>query len=277
MADEDFSRDALVLAGHGSTVNTDSSTPVWEHAARIKAMGIFREVHVGLWKETPSFREALEACRPARIFIAPLFTSEGYFTREVLPREFGLTGRVTRRDGKEIIYCDPVGRHPYMVEALLKSAQHVLAGTPVDPFQTCLLIAGHGTPRNPNSRTVVLEVAERLRAARLYADCQAAFMEEEPFLKDWTALTPCRNVIAVPYFISDGLHAYEDIPVLLGISRNVREEGFQNPTLIDGRRIWYARSLGTEPRLTEVILALVRDAARSITVTTAPPDLHQSG
>jgi sirohydrochlorin cobaltochelatase len=264
MQDVDFSSDALILAGHGSTVNTDSSTPIWAQAERIKAMRRFREVHVGLWKEAPSFREALEACRPRRIFIAPIFTSQGYFTQEVLPREFGLEGRVTRRDGREIIYCDPLGLHPFMVEALLKSAQGVLAGTPVDPAQTCLLVAGHGTPRNANSRAVVLNVVARLQAARIYADCQAAFMEEEPFLKDWTALTSCKNVIVVPYFISDGLHAYEDIPVMLGISRNVREEGFRNPTWIDGRRIWYARSLGSEPRVAEVILALVRDAARTL-------------
>jgi sirohydrochlorin cobaltochelatase len=264
MQDVDFSSDALILAGHGSTVNTDSSAPIWAQAERIKAMRRFREVHVGLWKEAPSFREALAACRARRIFIAPMFTAEGYFTLEVLPREFGIRGRVTRGDGREVVYCDPLGLHPYMVEALLKSAQCVLGGTPVDPAQTCLLVAGHGTPRNPNSRAVVLDVVARLQAAGLYADCQAAFMEEEPFLKDWTALTACKNVIVVPYFIADGLHAHEDIPVMLGISRNVREEGFRNPTWIDGRRIWYARSLGGEPRVAEVILALVRDAARNL-------------
>jgi len=264
MAEPDFSRDALILAGHGSTVNIDSSTPVWAQAERIKAMRVFREVHVGLWKEAPSFREALAAARAERVFIAPMFTAEGYFTLEVLPREFGLEGRVTRREGREIIYCDPLGLHPYMAEALLKSAQQVVAGTPVDPAQTCLLVAGHGTPRNPNSRAVVFDVVTRLQAAGAYADCQAAFMEEEPFLKDWTALTPCKNVVVVPYFISDGLHAAEDIPVMLGITRSVREEGFRNPTPIDGRRIWYARSLGSEPRVAEVILALVRDAVRGL-------------
>ena len=264
MEEIDLSADALILAGHGSTVNADSSVPIWAQAERIKAMRYFREVHVGLWKEAPSFREALEACRPRRIFIAPMFTAEGYFTLEVLPREFGIQGRVTRANGREIIYCDPLGLHPYMVEALLKSAQRVLAGTPVDPAQTCLLVAGHGTPRNPNSRAVVLDVVSRLQAAGLYADCQAAFMEEEPFLKDWTALTSCKNVIVVPYFISDGLHAYEDIPVLLGITGSVREEGFRNPTVIDGRRIWYAQALGGEPRVAEVILGLVRDAAREL-------------
>jgi sirohydrochlorin cobaltochelatase len=262
----EFAQDALILAGHGSTVNADSSRPMWEQAERIKAMGLFREVHVGLWKEAPSFQQALDAVRASRVFIAPMFTAEGYFTLEVLPREFGLQGRVTRKDDREIIYCDPLGLHPYMVEALLKSAQNVLAGTPVDPAATCLIVAGHGTPRNPNSKAVVFDVVERLRAAGLYADCQAAFMEEPPLLTEWQVLTDCANVVVVPYFIADGLHAQEDIPVMLGISRNVREEGFRNPTLVQGRRIWYARSLGAEPRLAEVIVALVRDAARAVII-----------
>lgn len=263
-AEVDFSRDALILAGHGSTVNADSSRPIWEHAERIKARGLFREVHVGLWKEPPSFAAALDAARGERVFIVPLFTSEGYFTLEVLPREFGLEGRVTRNGGRTVVYCDPLGLHPFMAEALLKSAQAVVAGTPVDPAATCLLIAGHGTPRNPNSKAVVMDVAGRLRALGLYGDCLAAFMEEAPFLKDWQALTDCPNVIVVPYFVSDGLHSYEDIPVLLGMSRNVREEGFTNPTHFGRRRVWYARALGTEPRVAEVIVALARDAARQL-------------
>ncbi|MDX6765360.1 MAG: CbiX/SirB N-terminal domain-containing protein [Candidatus Methylacidiphilales bacterium] len=258
----EFSDAALILAGHGSTVNGDSSRPAWEQAERIKAMGHFAEVHVGLWKEQPSFREALAAVRARKVYIVPLFTAEGYFTNEILPREFGLEGRVTSRQGREIVYCDPIGGHPYMLEALLKSAQAVLAGTPVDPATTCLLVAGHGTPRNPNSKAVVMDVVGRLRALGLYGDCQGAFMEEAPFLKDWPVLTDCRQVVVVPYFISDGLHSFEDIPVMLGISANVREEGFRNPTHLHGRRIWYARALGGEPRLAEVVLALVRDAAR---------------
>lgn len=259
----DFSDAALILAGHGSTVNADSSRPTWEQAERIKSLGLFAEVHVGFWKEAPSFREVLGAVRAPRVFIAPLFTAEGYFTMEILPREFGLEGRVTKREGKEIIYCDPLGLHPYMLEALLKSAQAVLAGTPVDPETTCLMVAGHGTPRNPNSKSVVTDVVERLRSLRVYGDCQAIFMEEPPFIRDWTALTDCKNVIVVPYFISDGLHSFEDIPVMLGITENAREQGFRNPTHLHGRRLWYARALGTEPRVAEVIVALVRDAARA--------------
>src|SRR5436189_94912 len=43
-------------------------------------------------------------------------------------------------------------------------------------------------------------------------------MEELPLVSDWRKLTKTRHVVAVPFFISDGLHSYEDIPVLLGIA-----------------------------------------------------------
>ena len=44
------------------------------------------------------------------------------------------------------------------------------------------------------------------------------YMEEPPLVSDWRKLTESPNVVVVPFFISDGLHGYEDIPVLLGIA-----------------------------------------------------------
>jgi len=61
----------------------------------------------------------------------------------------------------------------------------------------------------------------------------------------------------VPFFISDGLHSYEDIPVLLGLTHNIKEQGFTNPHRENGRRLWYATAIGTEAFLADVILAQV--------------------
>jgi sirohydrochlorin cobaltochelatase len=41
---------ALVIIGHGSTVNPDSSAPAHAHAAEIMRRGIFAEVACGFWK-----------------------------------------------------------------------------------------------------------------------------------------------------------------------------------------------------------------------------------
>ena len=61
-----FSDSALVLIGHGSTLNPDSSAPTQAHARVIRERGIFHEVHSCFWKEEPSLREVREWWRARR-------------------------------------------------------------------------------------------------------------------------------------------------------------------------------------------------------------------
>jgi len=256
-ADRNYRQAALVLAAHGSTMNADSSRPTREQAERIRALGLFAEVQVCFWKELPYFRDVLAQVKADTVYIVPNFTSEGYFTRQVLPREFGLSGPVSTVGGKTVYYAQPVGVHPHMTEALLHCARQVVAGSDIDFKQSSLLLVGHGTSLNENSATVLRRQVERLRDRGIFAECEHALMEQAPFIRDWQNLVRQRDVVVVPFFISDGLHSYEDIPVLLGISRDVRAEGFSNPTLLSGRRLWYARAVGNDEKMTGVILAQV--------------------
>ncbi len=253
----DHRNDALVLAGHGSTLNADSSLPTYRHGDAIRDRGIFAEVHEAFWKEEPHFRDVLRQVESERIYVVPNFISEGYFTEQVIPRELGLTGKVSRLDGREVIYCDPVGIHPSMTGVLLERAASVTGEAAPDPAATALFIVGHGTSLNQNSVKIIYEQVELIGQTGRYAECQAAFMEQEPLVSKWAELTKQPNVIVVPFFIADGLHSYEDIPVLLGITENVREHGFRNPTERGGRKLWYATAIGTEPMIADVILALV--------------------
>jgi sirohydrochlorin cobaltochelatase len=74
--------------------------------------------------------------------------------------------------------------------------------------------------------------------------------------------------VVVPFFISDGLHAVEDIPVLLGEPTELVKErlaasqpAWRNPTEKNGKRVWYSSAIGSEPLLAEVILQRAREAA----------------
>ena len=49
---------ALLIVGHGSTVNPDSSAPTWTHAREIQRRQIFADVRCAFWKEEPSLRDA---------------------------------------------------------------------------------------------------------------------------------------------------------------------------------------------------------------------------
>ena len=93
-------------------------------------------------------------------------------------------------------------------------------------------------------------------------------MEEEPRIADCYKLAQSRNIVMVPFFISDGLHSHEDIPVMLGAPQDtVRERlklgqpTWRNPTEREGKRLWYTASIGSEPLMAEVILERVGEAA----------------
>jgi len=253
---------ALLLLGHGSTLNADSSAPTHQHAEEIRRRGIFAEVHVAFWKEEPNLRQALRLTAQRQVYVVPNFISSGYFTEQIIPRELGLDGPVTRRGDREIYYCEPVGLHPLMTEALLRRAREVVfasAETIREPAKTaCLFICGHGTSLNDNSTQIIHEQAATIRTLGLFADCQAVLMEQSPLVKDWRTLTACPDVIVTPFFIADGLHSFEDIPVLMGLTPNVKERNFTNPHRENGRRLWYAAAIGTDSFLADVILAQVR-------------------
>ena len=279
MSPNDFSDAALVLVGHGSTLNAESAAPTYQHADELRRRGIFGQVIEAFWKQEPGLAGVLRGVFAPRVFIVPLFISEGYFTEEVIPRELGfdMTGgaafaRVLKRGAQTLHYCGPVGTHESMTGVLLARARDVVAkfpdGPEAAPEETTLFIAGHGTGNNENSRKSIERQVELIRERRVYADVHAAFMEEEPRIGDCYQMAQTPNIVMVPFFISDGLHSCEDIPVMLGEPAEVvqgrlrrGEPTWQNPTVKHGRRVWYSSSIGNEPQLAEVILERVREMA----------------
>jgi sirohydrochlorin cobaltochelatase len=280
---------ALLIVAHGSTVNPDSSAPTLAHAAEIRRRKLFADVECAFWKEEPSLRDALFLFDPESIrevYVVPNFISEGYFTQTVVPRELELDGRITKRsNGQFWRYCEPVGNHPLMTELLLKRARDVAPD--VDPAKTSLLIVAHGTDLNENSAVAAKREAEKIRSLGKYAAVLNVYMEESPLVSDWRKLAETHNVVVVPFFISDGLHSYEDIPRLLGIAHRHPERSEaeskdrtelpkriisgsldfarddvktqrsvfrRNPYKIDDRSLFYAPSIGTDPGFADIII-----------------------
>jgi sirohydrochlorin cobaltochelatase len=251
-------KSCLVLVGHGSTLNPDSSEPTFQHADEIVRRGLFDEVYCCFWKEEPSLREILRMVESDDVYVVPNFISEGYFTETVIPRELELVGPVTYRAGKTIKYCEPVGNDPRMVDLLLRRAREAAPNVP--PEKTSLLIVGHGTSLNEKSAEAAQSQARAIKDKALYAEVSEAYMEETPFIADWRKNTAQPNVVVVPFFIADGLHSYQDIPVLLGIesaptaAASQQEVFRRNPYYLDGRALYYASAIGTEPQMADAIL-----------------------
>jgi sirohydrochlorin cobaltochelatase len=271
---DNFSDAVLVVLGHGTTQNADSAAPVHQHAAELRRRKIFAAVREAFWKQDPQINSVLAEIRAPRVFIVPLFISEGYFGGEVIPRELGFVKHSTLNiQHSTIHYCPPVGSHDSMTQVLLARAEEIVKSFPFPrapkPGDITLFIAGHGTEKNENSRKVIERQVELLRAMNLYAGVRAIFLEESPRIADCYQLAMTKNLVVVPFFISDGLHTQEDIPVMLGEARQTVRQRlaggqpiWRNPTEKNGRLVWYSPAIGSEPRMADVILKRVREAAQ---------------
>ena len=289
MNGDDFSDAVLVVLGHGTTQNENSAAPVYQHAAELRRRKIFAEVREAFWKQEPQIKKVLPEISAPRVFIVPLFISEGYFSDEVIPRELGFASGLStisssaigetspkRSDGGQhstIFYCRPVGTHESMTEVIVSCTKKTVEQFPFPrapkPEDITLFIAGHGTEKNENSRKAIERQVGLIQAMNRYAGVHAVFMEELPRIADCYQLARTKNLVVVPFFISDGLHVREDIPVMLGEAKPMVEQrlaagqpAWRNPTEKNGRLVWYSPAVGSDPRLADVILERVKEAAR---------------
>ncbi|HSU55868.1 MAG TPA: CbiX/SirB N-terminal domain-containing protein [Candidatus Dormibacteraeota bacterium] len=276
----EFADAALVIIGHGSTVNDQSRDPVYQHASELRRRKLFADVREAFWKEDPRL-DAVSASLTAteRVFFAPLLISEGYFSEEAIPTALGFrTGqeqywpRVRKLGQQTLYYCGPVGTHASMTDVLLARAGEVVKRFPFPRApkteETTLFIAGHGTEQNEDSRKSIDRQVELIQSKTTYAAVLPVFMEQPPLISDCLETASTKNVLVVPFFISDGMHVQEDIPVLLGEPKRLVQQRLQkgqpswrNPTERKGKLVWYAPSVGTEPGIADVILQRVREAA----------------
>ena len=129
-----------------------------------------------------------------------------------------------------------------------------------------MFVAGHGTSNSENSRRAIEDHVAVLRGQGLFHDVHAVFMEESPRIEEVPDMAGVANVVVVPFFLSNGLHSQEDIPVMLGASADVVSarvraglHAWDNPTRVRGRWTWYAGAVGDEPGLADVILRRVTE------------------
>ncbi len=278
MSSEDFSDAALVLVGHGTELNAGSSAPVFQHADELRRRKCFGAVREAFWKQEPRVVEIASNLPFRRIIFVPLFVSEGYFSGQVIPQALGFPepgeaeARVQQRGDQTLIYCRPVGTHRSMPKVLLARARDVVQQFPLPRApkskDITLFIAGHGTELHENSSRAVEQQADVIRSLDAYAAVHTIFLDQEPRIPACYGLAQTKNIVVVPFFISDGLHVTEDIPVLLGeperlVQQRLRaaQPTWRNPTEKQGKLVWYTASVGTEPLLADVILERAREGA----------------
>jgi len=187
--------------------------------------------------------------------LVPFFLAEGWFTKHILPRELELDGPLTHRGNRTMRLCSPVGTHPGLTELLRKKALAALEAGEGDSGDCALILAGHGTRRNRDSTHTARHHVDALQAKETpFHEITAAFLDDEPNLRDWPALVSARTIVVVPFLIADGLHGSVDIPEILGFDRTgicpfpmeVRQSG--------DRTIIRTGAIGSDPGMAQLVI-----------------------
>src|SRR5574341_528315 len=128
-----------------------------------------------------------------------------------------------------------------------------------------ILALGHGS-KHPHNKEVVTGVAERI--AKKYRDIvvRTGFMNmNKPTMKEGLEAfrgTGVSTIIAVPIFLAHGVHTMEDIPQILGISRDSRKTTIK----LDGRdvKLVYSEPLGADELVAELAYKRAKEALSSL-------------
>jgi sirohydrochlorin cobaltochelatase len=239
---------AIVLAGHGSHLSIDSSEPTRAHARRLRDTGRYDDVRVAFWKEEPSLARVLDGVEADDVTVVPVFMSNGYFVRQVIPREMRLAGPLTRLDGKLVRYTRALGDHPSLARVVLQRA--IEAGAQPDD---ALALLGHGTPRDPGSAKNIYQQCEQVGRLGFFRETTAVFIDQDPNMRDVFSMVRAPRVIMVPLFVADGWHVGETIPEDMQLDHQGERP--------DGRSLLYAGAVGTHPQVAEVIAEMIEEAA----------------
>ncbi len=234
---------ALVLVGHGSHLNGNSSAPVFAHARELRRDGRFSEVRTGFWKEEPSLSRVLDGLEDPEVVVVPVFISNGYFTKTVIPREMRLQGALTERDGQRVRYTGPVGADASLADVILERALEAGAAS-----ADAIAVLGHGTRRDSESERNIYAMAERVAATGKFAETGAIFLDQEPGMTGMLDIFRAQTVVVVPLFIADGWHVGQTIPDELALDGAETRKG--------GRTVRYTEPVGTHPAVADVIARL---------------------
>jgi sirohydrochlorin cobaltochelatase len=119
-----------------------------------------------------------------------------------------------------------------------------------------LLLVGHGSSRLATSREATDRLAEAIGRRGLFAEVEACFWKEAPFVS--LDLVKAKTVYVVPNFAGEGVFTRQLIPQKLGITGTL--------STVDGRRLIYTEPVGCHPHLPELLRVRAEDLCRRDTI-----------
>jgi len=113
-----------------------------------------------------------------------------------------------------------------------------------------LVIVGHGSARNPNTRKPICSAVKAIKARGIFDEVRCGLWKEDPHISITLNALHSRFITIVPFFISKGYYTEQVIP---------REMKLSGPiTFRDDKVIRYCDPVGSHPLFAELIVERAR-------------------
>lgn len=237
----------LVIAVHGIRGQAGGAV---DHAERIAAHGRFGDVRVACLKGTPELAEVVADLAGRDVILAPLLMADGY-TLKAMRRRLAALEPLLR----SLFVTAPLGLHPDLADVVIETATEACRARGWPRADTELLIAAHGTRRDPNSGKSAFDHVRTIRDRSIFAAVRTGFLDQDPTLGDVIAASRARHHVALGLFIDRGEHGEEDIPAILD--------------KVDPAAV-YTGPIGVDPRVADLLLAQVDQALADTSIALRP-------
>jgi len=240
-----FTRDALLLIGHGSSVLPDAARPLMAHAEVLRASGRFGEVAAGMLLGEPNAAAEFARLTATVVHVVPFFLDDGYFTRIAIPDLLLPLASGTR----VLNFCQAVGSNEGIAALLESRVMRQCEMFGIDPKSLSLLLAGHGSAKNPGRARTMRRHAATLANGGRIGWVRVAYLEEPPYIAEALANSRGHVGAVIGYLLNRGLHATSDLPNLIAAERFKR--GTHWPPVHD------LGAIGTDPAMPRLIMEQV--------------------
>jgi sirohydrochlorin cobaltochelatase len=115
-----------------------------------------------------------------------------------------------------------------------------------------LVLVGHGSRRNPNTRKPICANVNAIRKRGLFDEVRCGLLKLDPSVSITLDKLESEEVTVVPFFIADGYYTQEVIPDLMKLTGAYTEK--------PGKTISYTRAVGSHPLFADLIMEHARMA-----------------
>ncbi|MGC8743227.1 MAG: CbiX/SirB N-terminal domain-containing protein [Verrucomicrobiia bacterium] len=276
-----LSKTNVILLGHGVSEGTGSDEFILKYAELLRSQPLFANVYEAFVRQRPNIFEVLKNVNEGAAYIVPMFMCPGFILQKTfneLTKQFPIysdcykSGHLIQKENIRFYFCEPIGTHSLMADIIVSKAINALRKHPYprlyNPNEVSLFIAAHGCSKDTKSRQTVQVHIDALLRRKIFSDIHSVFLEEKPLVSDCFKLAERDRIVVVPFFAGNGPHVREDIPILLGESRNevikrieLGLSPIKNPTERNGKLVWYAEPAGDDPRIIDIIIRRIIELA----------------